>query len=111
MFEKHLNQMVMIRTYSAGVHYGTLEKIESAEKGYDVLLKDARRVYNWAGACSLSQLSLEGSKKPNDSKISVTVPFILLRAIEVIAMTDKAVENLSGIMWRFDEEKGEVVNY
>ena len=69
-----IGKTVMIRTYSAGVHYGELSAIDSASGGFDVKLKNSRRVYSWAGACSLSQLALEGSKTPIDCKISVTVP-------------------------------------
>ena len=95
-----INKSVLIRTHSAGVHYGKLNVISSSKDGYDVRLKDSRRVYSWTGACSLSQLALEGSKSPNDCKISVTIPTIILRAIEVIPMEDTAVENLKDSIWK-----------
>ena len=98
--EEVLGQVVMIRTYSAGVHYGELVGIESAANGYDVILKNCRRVYNWAGACSLSQLAIEGSKSISECKISITIPMILLRAIEIIPMSDEAVDNLKESIWK-----------
>jgi len=104
MLTELLGKPVMIRTYSAGVHFGTLAKFETAGSEYSVKLTDANRIYSWSGACSLSQLSLEGSKD-QESKISVQVPSIYLKAIEVIEMTEFALENLRAIpTWRSDKK-------
>ena len=55
--ERYYGKVVMVRTYSAGVHFGELvEKV-----GQEAILKNARRVWYWAKACSLSQLAMEGS--------------------------------------------------
>lgn len=98
-----INKPVMIRTYSAGVHYGILNKAEISDGNtYSVKLINSVRVYTWTGANSLSQLATEGSKK-KDSKLSVKVPSIYLKAIEIIEMTPEAVENLNNIKtWRYD---------
>lgn len=96
MLQELVKKPVMIRTYSAGVHYGTLDKYETDGSEYSVKLTNSTRVYSWTGANSLSQLALEGSKK-TDSKLSVKVPSIYLKAIEVIEMTPTAVENLDSI--------------
>ena len=92
----------MIRTYSAGVHYGILEKIEDkVGDSYSVKLKNATRVYSWAGACSLSELSVNGTQN-NDTKLSLKVPSIYLKAIEIIEMTPKAVSNLENLkVWEY----------
>lgn len=47
---------VLIRTYSAGVHFGTL--IE--RNGQEVHLKEARRLWSWQGALSLSEIAAKG---------------------------------------------------
>lgn len=100
--EEMIESPVMIRTYSAGVHYGTLKAIDIDGSEYSVRLENATRVFSWTGANSLSQLATEGSKK-TDSELSVQVPVIYLKAIEVILMTDEAVKNLNNIKtWRFD---------
>lgn len=71
---------VLIRTYSAGVHFGTLESRE----GQEVHLKNARRLWSWSGALSLSEIAMKGVDIKN-SKISVPVDEILLtQAIEII---------------------------
>jgi len=53
------NKYVIVRTYSAGVFAGTLVSRE----GREVTLADARRIWYWDGAASLSQLAMEGTKE------------------------------------------------
>ena len=88
----------MIRTYSAGVHIGTLE----SKDGKEVTLTDARRVWYWDGANSLSQLASEGVSKPLQCKISVPVKRITLtEVIEIIECTNEAIENLKNVpLWK-----------
>lgn len=85
-------KMVMVRTYSAGVHFGYLKN----RNGKEVELLRSRRVWYWSGANSISQLAMEGSTKINDCKITMEVESIeLLEAIEIIPMTEKAINNLN----------------
>jgi hypothetical protein len=90
-----IGQHVIIRTYSAGVHYGTLTRHD----GREVEMTDARRIWSWRGANTLHEISLRGVDI-SASRISEPVPKILLtEAIEIIAMSDAAVENLSKAGW------------
>ena len=87
-------EMVMVRTHSAGVHYGYLKE----RNGTEVTLINSVRVWSWSGAASLSQLAVEGSKKPKDCKLAIEVPkLILTQAIEIIPMTQSAINNLNSI--------------
>jgi hypothetical protein len=87
-------QLVMIRTYSAGVHYGYLKE----RNGKEVTLLNSVRVWYWSGAASLSQLSQEGTTKPTDCKFSIEVPeILLLEAIEIIPISDKAIINFNSV--------------
>ena len=43
-----IGQRVMVRTYSAGVHFGTLKW----QEGQSAILWNAHRVHYWEGACS-----------------------------------------------------------
>jgi len=71
---------VLIRANSAGVHFGTLEE----RNGQEVRLSNARRLWSWRGALSLSEIASKGVDIPN-SKISEVVEEIILpTAIEVI---------------------------
>lgn len=91
-----LGRVCMVRTYSAGVHFGEVV----SKNGQNVVLKNAKRVFYWTQACSLSQLAIDGSKDNKNCKISKTVPEIELdQAIEVIPMSVNAIENLSEFVW------------
>lgn len=86
---------VLVRTYSAGVHFGTL----ASRDGREVVLRDARRIWSWVGANTLSEISLRGVG--DGSKISDPVPEIVLtEAIEVIPLAEKAVCVLGGVKWK-----------
>ncbi len=86
----NIDNIVLVRTYSAGVHFGTLESRE----GKEVVLSNARRLYQWSGACSLSQVATDGVRL-SGSKISVIVPKITLtEAIEIIPMSEKAATSM-----------------
>ena len=95
-------KMVMVRTYSAGVHYGYLAEEKDVPAGTKVKLLNARRVYQWSGAATLSQLSQEGTKKPKDCKFPQEVPEISgLIAIEILPMTEQAIESLNNVgIWK-----------
>ncbi len=78
---------VIVRTYSAGCFAGYLESRE----GQEVVLLNARRLWYWDGAASLSQLSLEGVKKPENCKFPQEVSKVeLLQAIEILPCSEKA---------------------
>jgi hypothetical protein len=85
---------VMVRTYSAGVFYGYLK----SRKGKEVVLTNARRVWQWYGAASLSQLAMDGTSDPSNCKFPCPVNEVTLtEAIELIPMTNKAIKSLDGV--------------
>lgn len=80
---------VVVRTYSAGVHVGTLEDRE----GKEVQLVNARRLWSWEGAFTLNAVASHGVGK--GSRLSVPVRSIILtEAIEVIECSAEAAANL-----------------
>ena len=82
------NKYVVIRTYSAGVHCGTLV----SQKGKEVLLKNARRIWQWIGAFTLSEVSQRGISA---GRVSCTVPMIVLtEAIEIIPCSVEGKKSL-----------------
>jgi hypothetical protein len=91
---------VLVRCESAGVFYGTM--IEHDLATGTAKLSNARRVWYWSGAASLSQLAVDGTAKPNDCKFPVAVPEITVsKVIEVISMTQKALDSLNGVaIWK-----------
>ena len=89
-----LEDYVIVRTYSAGVFAGNLEKRE----GKEVTLKNARRLWYWSGAASLSQLAMEGVKNPDSCKFPCEVASIVLtEAIEVINCTKMAMDSIKEV--------------
>jgi hypothetical protein len=89
---------VVVRTYSAGVFYGFLDKRE----GQEVVLINAKRIWAWYGAASLSQLAVDGVSRPQECKVPVAVPLIILtQAIEIIPISEKAFISLESIpLWK-----------
>lgn len=87
--EKTIGKKVVIRTYSAGVHFGTLVE----KDGKEVVLSNARRLWSWTGALSLSEVATIGVNMAG-SKISEPVEYIILtEAVEIIPCTS----NISGL--------------
>lgn len=82
---------VICRTYSAGVFAGFLE----SKNGQDVVLNDARRLWYWKGAASLSQLAMDGVSCPKECKFPKAVDRVeLLQAIEILDVTQKAKQSI-----------------
>lgn len=95
---KEIKLYVIIRTYSAGVFAGYLENRE----GKEVTLREARRLWYWDGAASLSQLAVDGVSVPEKCKFPIAVDKIILtEAIEIISVTDKAHKSIDGVpIWK-----------
>lgn len=89
---------VIVRTYSAGVFAGYLDK----RNGKEATILNARRLWYWKGASSLSQLAVDGVKFPNDCKFPVEVSKIeLTEVIEVIECTEKARLSIASVpIWK-----------
>lgn len=84
----------IIRTYSAGVHAGYVKSRE----GKEVTLVNARRIWRWAGAFTLSEMAVSGVSNPDECKFSVPVPEIILtEAIEIIPCTEEARNIITGV--------------
>lgn len=92
--ETNIGKKVIIRGDRSGVEFGTLV----AHDGQEVTLHNARRIWYWDGAASLSQLAVDGTLKPNNCKFTVTVDSItILDAIEIIPCTDKAIKSIEEV--------------
>ena len=91
---KSKKSYVIVRTYSAGVHFGILK----SRNGKVVMLTETRRIWYWKGAASLSELALSGVKYPNECKFSVRLPEITLtEAIEIIPCSVAAAKNILAV--------------
>lgn len=87
---------VIVRSNNAGVHWGVI--VERSKSGRRVVIADARRVFYWAGAASLSELAVKGTAQPDKCKIPTAVGRIeLTDVIEILTMTPEAVESLLAV--------------
>ena len=99
--EKYINEKVIIRADRAGVFYGTLAEKE----GYEVELKNCRRIWYWSGAASISELALSGVTSPRKCKFSVTVPQIVVTGvIEIIPCSEAAIKSIKSVpVWKMSK--------
>lgn len=88
----------IIRCEKAGVFFGHIKD----RNGDEAVLTDVRRIWYWEGAATLSQMAMEGVKKPEACRFTVTVPeMTVLGVIELIPCTDEAVQSILGVPeWR-----------
>lgn len=89
---------VIVRTYTAGVFAGTLV----SRKGKEVKIKNARRIWYWKGAASLSQLAESGTSMPNECKFPEPVKSVILtEAIEILSVSAKAKKIIQSVpIWK-----------
>ena len=88
----------IVRTYSAGVFAGNLIQRD----GKEGVVANARRLWYWKGAASLSQLAVEGVRCPSECKFAMEVPRVeLTEIIEVIRCTQAAFDNIRAVpIWK-----------
>jgi hypothetical protein len=87
-------RFVIVRTYSAGVFAGVLE----SRAGQEVVLTNARRLWYWDGAATLSELAMRGTAKPKSCKFPTPVARVeLLQAIEVLDVTPEARTSIEAV--------------
>jgi len=91
-------EYVICRADRTGVFAGYLE----SRNGQEVVLLNARRLWYWSGAASLSQLSVDGVANPSDCKFPCEVSTVtILDAIEILPVTQKAKDSIASVaVWK-----------
>ena len=85
----------IVRTHSAGVFAGWFDR---KIKGQEGTVYDARRLWYWDGANSLSELATNGVTKPKNCKFPVEVAEVdLKQIIEVLPCTNKAKDSIAAV--------------
>jgi len=89
---------VIVRTYSAGCFAGELE----SRDGKEVVLNNARRLWYWDGAFTLSTLAMDGVSNPENCKFPCEVEEITLtEAIEIISCSEQAQRSIKEVkIWK-----------
>lgn len=87
-------EYVICRTYSAGVFAGYLKERD----GKEAVLLDARRIWYWDGAASLSQLAVQGTSKPNKCKFPCEVPQVIVtEVVEILPVSEAARKSIAEV--------------
>lgn len=85
-----LGNFVVVRTYAAGVHVGTLENYDFTTR--HAVLKDTRRIWSWEGAFTLSAVALNGIK---GGKLSEIIERNTISQVEeILTVTPEAMKSL-----------------
>ena len=95
---KDSSKYKIVRTYSAGVFAGEVE----SRNGREVVMRNARRLWYWEGAASLSQMAQEGTSKPDQCKFPCEVDRVeLLEVVEILDVTEKARKSIESVaVWK-----------
>ena len=88
----------IVRAEATGVFAGYVESRE----GREVVMRKARRLWYWSGAASLSQLAMEGTKKPEKCQFPCEVDRVeILDVIEILDVTVAAKKSIDGVqVWK-----------
>lgn len=87
-------KFVLVRGDRSGVFAGILK----TKDGREVELTECRRIWYWAGAASISQLAIDGTKKPQECKFPAPVASIVITdAIEIIPCTETAEASIKAV--------------
>lgn len=97
-----IGKKVIIRSYGAGVFFGTLNEVEPHEDKYTVDLLNCRRLWRWCGACTITQLAVDGTAVPQECQFTITEPSIVVSSvIEIHECSDKAVQSIESVkVWK-----------
>ena len=85
---------VLVRTYTAGVHFGYLV----SRDGKEVTLERARRIWRWQGAFTLSEIATAGLNTAT-SQVAAAITVTLPEVIEIIDCTPEAVSSIEAASW------------
>lgn len=90
---------VIVRSTTASPFFGYLEKEDDINK--TVILVNARRIYEWYGAATLSQLAESGTSQPDKCKFPAPVKVKLSNVHEIYYATEEAQKNLESVkIWK-----------
>ena len=92
------NKKFIVRTNRAGVFFAEIKE----RNGSEAVLTNARRLWYWDGAASLSQLAMEGVRKPENCKFTVTVDeCTVLDVVEIIPCSQQAIKSINSVaVWK-----------
>ena len=102
-FEKLIGKKVIIRSYGAGVFFGTLKEVEIQGDNLIVELLNDRKLYYWDGACAVQEIADKGTLIAGNCKFTVTVASqVISSVLEIIPCTGIAIKVIEGVKeWKY----------
>lgn len=88
----------IVRAVDAGVFFGDVVE----QDGRTVTIENARRIWFWAGAATLSELATRGTTRPGDCKFPCSVERVVVFDVcEILDVTVEAGESIDSVSeWR-----------
>ena len=89
-----MDKRKIVRTNKAGVFFGKIEK----KDGNTITLSNARRLWYWEGAASLSELAQFGTANVSGCKFPCAVDEVeLFEVLEILSVTNEAAASIDGV--------------
>ena len=82
--QMELGDLVIVRTYSAGVHIGNFNIENWKDSTQTIRLTNARRLWRWRGANTLNEVAKLGVNRSEYTRISTIVMSVIIHPIEII---------------------------
>ena len=84
----------IVRANGAGVFFGDVVE----EKENVVVMENARRLWFWDGAASLSELAQYGTSRPENCKFPCPVDRVkVFNVLEILDITEEAAKSIDGV--------------
>jgi len=103
-FEPLIGQTVVVRSEKAGVFFGVLFAF-NPQDCTQVYLTDSRRIWEWAGANSTTDIAFQGVMKPDGCRITVPLPIhAIMGVVEIMPASEEAIQVINGVpYWNFQK--------
>ena len=96
MYSEILNKKCIVRSYDAGVYYGTVTAVD----GETVKVENVRNIWKWKGANCLADIATKGIANGMVSRVVSSM--VLNRCCQIIPCEDAAIKNLDNVsVWSY----------
>ena len=97
--KKTKTNLVVVRSYAAGVHVGRLVSREASGGRLVVELADARRLWRWRGANSLHEVATAGVAQEHTRLSAPVASITVADVVEVLPVSEAARASLTASRW------------
>lgn len=81
-----------------GIHSGVFAGYIESRNGHEVIMLQARRLWYWDGAASLSELAMRGVSRPKTCKFPCEISKVqILDAVEILDVTEQAKKSIDEV--------------